>query len=201
LKRKILILFLIIHNVQLIIAQNSDINTYYVTGELSLGNYVGLDYTINYIFKDTYALKLGFSGKIRKPKSAPEDYSGGLNSVFTAGIDFPYDHLLNYDLSFGKIYNFNDSHTIRLNFLIGIGYTIIKEPGNWQFVDNDATINLAENYSYTYRDYNTISFIINPKIEFPLSNFFGLSISPMLQFNKDRTYFGIGFGTMLGKLK
>jgi hypothetical protein len=46
-----------------------------------------------------------------------------------------------------------------------------------------------------------MSLIINPKIEFPLTNFIGLSVSPMIQLNKDRTYYGIGFGTMLGKLK
>ncbi|WP_418603508.1 hypothetical protein [Hwangdonia sp.] len=200
-KRKILLIILIVLNAQLINAQENKKNTYYLSSELNLGNYFGVDYNLNYVFKNNYSLKLGFSGNVRKPKSEPEDFSGGLNGLFSVGIKNPYDHLLNYRIDFGKIYNFNPEGTIRLNFSFGIGYTIIKEPDNWQFVESDTVINLAENYTYSYKSYNTLSFTINPKIEFPITKFFGLSVSPMLQMNKDRTYFGIGLGTMLGKLK
>lgn len=100
-----------------------------------------------------------------------------------------------------KIYNLNKNGTIRANISVGVGYTILKEPENWQFIESDSWINLSENYTYSYRTYDTMSLIINPKIEFPLTNFIGLSVSPMIKLNKDRTYYGIGFGTMLGKLK
>jgi hypothetical protein len=95
----------------------------------------------------------------------------------------------------------NNKGTIRANVSIGLGYTYIKEPENWKFIENNTIINLAENYTYSFRSYDTISFLINPKIEFPLTSFFGLSISPMIQINKIRTYYGIGLGTILGKLK
>ncbi len=200
-KRKILVVIIIVLNVQLTTAQENKTHTYYLSSELNLGNYYGVDFNLNYVFKNKYSLKLGFSGNIRKPKSEPEDYSGGLNGIFHLGIENPYDHLLNYRVDFGRIHNLNQKGTIRANFSIGIGYTIIKEPENWQFIENDASINLAENYTYSYNSYNTLSLVINPKIEFPLTRFFGLSVSPMVQLNKDRTYFGIGLGTMLGKLK
>ena len=45
---------------------------------------------------------------------------------------------------------------------------------------------------------NRISLIINLKIEFPLTRFYGLTISPMIQINKSRTYFGIGIVYMFG---
>lgn len=200
-KRKILLIILIVLNAQLITAQNNTKDTYYLSNELSLGNYFGVDYNLNYVFKNKYSLKIGFSGNIRKPKSQPKDYSAGLNGLFSVGTENPYDHLLNYKIDFGKIYNLNPQETIRMNFSFGIGYTIIKEPNNWQFIESDAVINLAENYTYSYRNYSTLSFIINPKIEFPFTRFYGLTISPMVQISKDRTYFGIGIGQMIGLLR
>ncbi len=200
-KRKISLIILIVLNTQLITAQNNIKDTYYLSYELNLGNYLGVDFNLNYVFKNRYSLKLGFSGNVRKPKSQPEDYSAGLNGLFSVGIENPYDHLLNYRIDFGKIYNLNPQETIRVNFSFGIGYTIIKEPNNWQFTESDAVINLAENYTYSYRSYSTLSFIINPKIEFPFTRFYGLTISPMIQINKDRTYFGIGIGQMIGLLR
>ena len=188
-------------NVQLITGQNNKEDTYYLSNELNFGNYFGIDYNLNYVLKNKYSLKIGFSGNVRKPKSQPENYSGGLSGLFSLGIENPYDHLLNYRIDFGKIYNLNPKGTIRMNFSFGIGYSIIKEPNNWQFVETDAVINLAENYTYSYRSYSTLSFIINPKIEIPFTRFYGLTISPMIQINKDRTYFGIGIGQMIGLLR
>ena len=60
---------------------------------------------------------------------------------------------------------------------------------------------LTENYTWNYKTHNTLSLIINPKIEFPFTRFYGLTISPMLQINKDRTYVGIGIGQMIGLLR
>ncbi|WP_242082872.1 hypothetical protein [Aestuariivivens sediminis] len=64
---------------------------------------------------------------------------------------------------------------------------------------NDAF--LAENYTWDYKKHNAVSLIINPKIEFAFTRFYGLTISPMLQINKDRTYFGVGIGQMIGLLR
>lgn len=171
-----------------------------MTNDLNMGNYFGVDYALNYVYKNKYSLIVGFTGNVREPKSQPDNYSGGLNEIFSITIKNPYDHFLNYKIDFGRIYKLNKRGTIRANISVGVGYTIIKEPGNWQFVDSEAGINLAENYTYTYREYNTLSLIINPKIEFPITKYFGLSGSPMIQLNKDRTYYGIGLGIMLGKL-
>ena len=101
----------------------------------------------------------------------------------------------------GKIYNLNQKGTIRANVALGVGYTVIDEPENWQYIPNNATINLDENYTYDYYKYNTISLIISPKIEFPISKYFGFSVSPMAQINKDRSYCGVGLGIMLGKVR
>ncbi len=199
-KQQFLFILLIALCPTLIRAQTNE-DTYYLSNELNFGNYLGIDFSLNYVFKNTYSLKAGFSGHVRKPKSQPENYSAGLNGLFSIGTENPYDHLLNYRIDFGTIYNLNPKGTLRLNLSFGLGYTIIKEPNDWQFIETDATINLAENYSYSYTTYNTLSFIINPKLEFPFTRFYGLTISPMVQINKDRTYYGIGIGQMIGILQ
>ncbi len=173
-------------------------NAIYTTGELNLGNYIGFDMNLNYVYQEKYSFKLGYTGNLRKPKSQPDDYSPGLLGVFLFGLDNPYDQLENYQIGAGRIYKLNEKGTIRLNASFGIGYTVIREPDNWERINSGF---LEENYSWNYRKYNTVSFILNPKIEFPFSRFFGLTLSPMLQINKDRTYFGIGIGQMLGLLR
>jgi hypothetical protein len=179
-------------------AQFDENNAIYSTGELNLGNYIGVDINLNYVYKEEYSFKVGYSGNIRKPKSQPEDYTTGLTGILLLGSANPYDQLENYQIGIGKIYKINQSGTIRLNASIGLGYTIVREPENWERINNGF---LAENYTWDYNKYNTVSLIINPKIEFPFSRFYGLTVSPMVQINKDRTYFGIGIGQMIGLLR
>ncbi|WP_159023555.1 hypothetical protein [Formosa sp. L2A11] len=179
-------------------AQFSEHHAIYFSGEINLGNYVGIDYNLNYVYKETYAFKLGYTGNIRTPKSQPKDYGSGLQGLFSFGFENPYDQIENIQIGVGKIYKLNTNGTIRLNLSAGLGYTIIREPENWQRI-NDAY--LSENYTWNYRKHNTVSLVINPKIEFPVSRFYGLTVSPMLLINKDSTYFGIGLGQMLGLLR
>ncbi|WP_372746657.1 hypothetical protein [Lutibacter sp.] len=195
---KVILLLLFCISVNSVNAQFDENNSIYYSTELSLGNYIGLDLNMNYVYKDKYSFKIGYSGNIRKPKSQPEDYTSGLTGLFLLGLANPYDQLENYQIGMGNIINLNSSKTIRLNLLAGLGYTIIREPENW-VRNNDAF--LAENYNWNYHKHTTVSFIINPKIEFPISRIYGFTISPMLQINKDNLYFGVGIGNMIGLLK
>ena len=185
-------------SISLSYAQFDENNAIYTTGELNLGNYVGIDISLNYVYKEQYSFKIGYTGNIRKPKSQPENYASGFTGLLSFGLANPYDQFENYQLAVGKIYNLNKSGTIRANLSLGLGYTTIREPQNWELI-NDAF--LIENYNWNYKKYNTMSIIINPKIEFPFTKFYGLTISPMLQINKDRTYIGIGIGQMIGLLR
>lgn len=195
-KRILIVIFLM--NVMSANAQFNKNKAFYSTGELNLGNYIGIDINLNYVYDNKYSLKVGYTGNIRKPKSQPENYASGLTGFLSFGSANPYDQFENYQIGFGKIYNINKSGTIRTNVSFGLGFTTIREPENWQII-NDAF--LTENYTWNYNKYHTISLIINPKIEFAFTNFYGFTISPMLQINKDRTYFGIGIGHMIGLLR
>ncbi|MFW5761190.1 MAG: hypothetical protein ACOCXH_09440 [Cyclobacteriaceae bacterium] len=173
-------------------------NTLYSTSALNIGNYIGIDADLNYIFNEKYSIEIGDTGNIRVPRSKPEDYTSGVVGILLFGLINPYDQLQNFQIGIGKLYNLNPNGTIRANVSIGIGYTIITEPENWESVNNGF---LGENYTWNYNEHHTVSFTINPKIEFPITWLYGFVISPMIQISQQRIYFGIGLGQMIGLLR
>lgn len=189
---------ILVFSIKPVNAQFAEKNAIYHTSEITIGNYFGIDIHANYVLNEKYSFKIGYSGLLRHPRSAPENYSSGFIGAILFGLANPYDQLESFQIATGKIYTLNKKGTIRANLSIGLGVTIIKEPTNWQALDGNF---ITENYSYDYHKYNTLSLIINPKIEFPFTRFYGLTISPMIQLNKDRTYFGIGIGQMVGLLR
>ena len=181
-------------------AQFSEKNAIYLTGGLNGGNFWGMNLNLNYILNNNYSFQAGISGLFREPKSKPDDFTSGLTGLFTLGLSnwLYYDEMDNYQILVGKIYKSNNSGTTRFNIAGGIGYTYLTEATNWKRV-TDYTI--GENYTYDIVKHGTISLIINPKVEFPFTRYFGIILSPMLQINKDRTYIGLGIGAMLGLLR
>lgn len=184
-------------------AQFAENHAIYLSGEMGGGNYFNTDLNLNYVFKESFSLQVGLTGNFRKAVSQPDDYFGGLiKTVFSFGLSSPKDILETYHISAGKMINLNRSKTIRANLLFGVGYTTIEEPTNWQKVGGSIIEDMVkDNYTWDWEKRHGVSFIINPKIEFPLTHFWGLTVSPMVQINKDRTYFGIGVGSTLGLLK
>jgi hypothetical protein len=179
-------------------AQSESEHALYFGNDLNLGNYLGIDLNVNYTYLEKYSLKLGYSGNIKKAETLPYDYSSGFFKAMLMGLGSPVDQLGNLQLAAGRIYKLNKKGTIRANLSLGLGYTTIKEPGNWQRTGSHL---LKENYTWEYEKYHTMSLIINPKIEFPLTRFYGFSISPMVQISKDRVYLGIGIGHIYGLLR
>ena len=181
-------------------AQFTERNAIYATAEANAGNYFGVDLNVNYVLDQKYSFRMGYTLNARKPKSQPEDFTSGLTGILVFGMDSPLDKLENFGVSVGRIYNLNKSGSIRINFSVGVGYTLYTEPENWDKID-DSPLSVSKNYSYDYATHKTASLLINPKIEFPFTPVYGLTLSPMLQINRDRTYIGIGIGSMIGWLK
>jgi hypothetical protein len=198
--KNILLLTLFIGSFSTINAQFGANHAIYYSGELGYGSHLGIDVNLNYVYHEKYAVKIGYSGNVTKPTSLPSDYSLGLTRAFSFGFEYPYDQLENVQITVGRIYKLNPKGTIRFNLSAGLGYSIITEPENWERITDNNVI-LSENYTWNYRKHNTVSLIINPKIEFPIARHFGFTLSPMLQINKDTTYIGIGVGTMFGLLR
>lgn len=179
-------------------AQFSQKNALYFSGEIGKGNYFGLNAGINYVYNQTYSFAAGFSGQIRKAKTTPADYSSGITGIFSFGLANPSDQMGTLYLTAGRLFSMEQTGSVRFNLSLGMGYTVITEPVNWQPAGGGG---IAENYTYDYHSYGTFSLIISPRIEFPFTSYFGLTLSPLVQLNKDRIYFGMGFGAMVGVLK
>jgi hypothetical protein len=179
-------------------AQFGTTNAIYTSAELNMGNYFGVDLSLNYVYNEKYSFRLAYTGNLRTPKSQPEDYTPGFVGIMFFGLANPYDQFENYQIGVGKIYKLNPSGTIRLNLNVGLGYSVITEPENWTKVDNSF---LVENYTWNNHKYGKVSIMINPKIEFAFTRYYGFTLSPMMQITKDRAYFGIGIGQMIGLLR
>ncbi len=83
----------------------------YCAIEGNKGNYYGIDFNLNYVFKDKFSCKVGYSGNRRKPKSQPEAYKYGHIEILSLGLTNPYDKFKNYNIRLGKIYTLNASGT------------------------------------------------------------------------------------------
>lgn len=201
--KEILILLFIFVGINTASAQFAENNAIYLSGEVGGGNYFNGDINLNYVYKENYSIKIGVSGNLRKAVSQPGDLRSSLTeSVFTFGLTNPKDQLDTYSVSLGKVVNLNKSRNIRANLMFGVGYTTITEPENYEKVEVSIIGGMVMgNYTWDYGKRHGISFIINPKIEFPITRYWGLTVSPMVQLNKDRTYFGIGIGSMIGLLR
>ena len=185
---------------QQILAQFGKDNFVYLSEDAFFGNYKGGSLSLNYLRKQKMSIGIGMTSVSRAPESRPADYHGsilGINVIFP-DISGSVDRLIDFHFTMGKVILLNENGTIRANLSAGLGYTYIQEPYDFERVTSSF---LFSNYTNKTRDWRTVSLILHPKVEFPISRVFGFSVAPMLMVNKDRVFVGVGFGTLLGLLR
>lgn len=180
-------------------AQFFDSHAVYASSRISLGNYVGASVNLNYVYQEKHSLKAGLSGLIRSAASMPNDYSGGLLNVIVLGLLSPFDDLESYELLYGRIVQMNEARTIRFNIRGGLVYSTYRTPTNW--VKNNDSFYLLPNYSFDIERNRLIGLKLNPEVEFPISRYFGFSISPFALVNKETVAAGLELGIMFGVLR
>ncbi|MRR22870.1 hypothetical protein EG830_07805 [bacterium] len=178
-------------------AQFGEKNAIYGSNEFNLGGYLGVDLSINYVYDARYSLSLGYSINTRIAKSIPSDYSPGLVGILTLGMNTPHDDFQSFHLAGGIIARLNESGTVRANLSLGVGFVTTTQPYNWVKTDGF----MSENYTWDYQKRHYVSFVINPKFEFPFTRHWGLTISPMVQFYEGGTFFVVGVGHIFGLLR
>lgn len=189
-------------------AQTKAMTGFYGSGHIAVGNYRGLDLNLNYIYKAKYVLQFGVSQHHRQAASTPSNYQRGFtievlpSAFFLSG---PIDVFSNLQLTGGKIFQLNKKATLRLTLAAGVALTSLSEPRNWRKNTGGGGFGgeflPRASHRFDYHAYNTLSIVINPKIEFPFSRFYGFSVSPQLVVNKDRMLVSIGVGHMIGFLR
>lgn len=179
-------------------AQDVEKHLYYLSSEVNLGNYIGFSADVNYLLDEKYTFKLGVVGNFRKPTNQPDDFSIGLFGVLSLGLLQPLENMGSVNAAVGKMYYLNPKKSIRVNAAVGIGYTEIRLIENWQKQMNPS---YGQNYTFDQVTNSTVSLIINPKVEFPLGRVFGFTLSPTAIINKEASYYGVGVGYMLGRIR
>lgn len=192
---KLALLLLGILTINVSLAQRVSKNNIYLSQEFNLGNFVGLNIGLNYDFNDKQTVRASYDSNYRLPDSRPQDYSQSYLKALIRGKEIPYDRMDTYQLAFGHIYNLRYDGSIRIKLSFGIGYSVITEPTDWESIEDGTR--LKGNYSWENKKRNMTSLIINPKLELPLSTYYGVSISPVLQINKEIFYYGLSFGHMI----
>lgn len=178
-------------------AQFDEKNAIYAANEFNMGGYLGVDVSINYVYDTRFAYRIGFSTNTRIARSIPEDYSPGVIGILTLGANTPRDNFQSVHFTFGYIQKLSESGTVRLNLSLGLGVAMTKVPVNWQKIDQF----LSENYTWEYENDNSISFVLNPKIEFPFSRYYGITISPIVEIYRGGTFFTVGIGHIFGLVR
>lgn len=187
-------------------AQTKAMTGLYGSGHIAVGNYRGLDLNLNYIYKDKYAFQIGVSYNHRRAESMPSNYRAGL-VLFDLPFFYngPIDVFSNIQFTGGKIFQLRENPYVRITLAAGLALTTLGGPQNWRKSTGGGgfggDFGLRASHRYDYHSYQTLSIVINPKIEFPFSRFYGLSVSPQLVVNKDRTLVSIGVGHMIGFLR
>lgn len=167
-------------------------NHSYLNISLEIGNHLGFDLNYNYVYQDKYSFAIGYLGQISEPENEPSDYNPFFDLFSTS------NSMGNLYLLGGKIFNFNKKGSSRLNFLVGIGRTRGTKIENWKRGEKN-----RRGYDYTYdrNKVGKVSLIINPRFEFPFFKAFGLQVSPKAVLNKELSYYGLGLGILLGRLR
>lgn len=175
---------------------SSDKHFLFASGDVIAGNYKGGDIGINYIYKNKYSIKLGFSLSEKMVTSTPNNFLKSGETLSSVGLTAPTENLENIHLMLGRVFSFGAKDRLRFTIQGGPGISTVREP---LFQANGSKSSLSStDYAIDYQKVSYASFIINPKVEFPLACIFGISVGPMLMLNKERTFFGASIGFMYG---
>jgi len=170
-----------------------------IYGEIDyiFGNYFGGEISLNYAYQESYVVNISFSEFASNADNTPSDFRGGIISAVTLGLGGPKDRIKTYAMSIGKMIKLNEANNLRLNLLVGAGYTTFISPTNWEKL---GAIGVGNNYTWSTQKSNLISLVINPKFDYLFSKIAGLSFSPTILINKQESFYGFGIGLVFGKL-
>ncbi len=156
-------------------------------------NYIGFSSSLQYVYKEKYALKYGSSSNMRVSATLPRDYSGGL---FSFGK--PKDQLFFKCVTIGRILKLKSTHLIRLNLAVGVAQIKEQTLTDWQSTYGGI---FGANYTHKNKLTESTGVIVNPSLEFPLGRGIGISISSYAIFSNKLNSAGCSFNLMFGLLR
>ncbi|QGY43213.1 hypothetical protein GM418_05925 [Maribellus comscasis] len=179
--------------------QDTDKIFYYLNSSLSVGNFSGGQLGFNLGVNERFSVQLEYSALARPAKEKPENYSGGLLSIFALGATNPTDKVQSFRVLGGVFRSLRPGSKTRINFKAGISFVTQSEAFN--FVKDPAEgLFLVSNYSWENRKENRVGIVLKPEFETVFNHFAGLAVTPYLEINSQTTVGGLSIGLLLGKV-
>jgi len=183
---------------KLLVAQFQENNAYYFEFDIKRGGEQnGVNFALNYIFKNKYSTQLKVGRHAIAGGCVPPDYIGsswGKNGENKK----PKEIIKPVELLIGKIVKLHKENVFRVNVKIGIGFNEFQIP--YRFKHKTDLLFYNSNYTYETKIQKNIGFVINPSLDIAVTENLGLSFSPYANFNNYRTIYGSQFGVVIGFL-
>lgn len=164
----------------------------YTSGEYIVGESNGGNLGLNYIFDNKYSLSIGYVATNKADRTLPDQYLKSTEKLVAINPNQPFQNLEDFHLLLGRVINLTENNNIRLILQGGPGISNFREP--------IFTVT-GNQYNHTIQTTKKLCFVLNPKIELPLSSTLGFSVGPMIVINNEEKYAGIGIGLMYGVLR
>lgn len=177
-------------------AQSVENNFIYGNAGISAGNYRALECAINYIKAEKISYHLNYIYRSDDAKNKPEDYSSGF-----LGSSAIYNQHHSFIAAAGYVMPLNSSKTIRLLLKGGAGLRWSRIATNYQSYYSGSTWFSGKYYIYDNENRYTVELTINPALEFALARGYGLSVSPVVSIGSGRTFYGVSFNNLFGKVR
>lgn len=156
-------------------------------------DYAGTSGSLQYVYKEKFALKYGSSSNMRVAETLPSNYSLGLFS-----LSRPKDRLSFEYFTIGGVLKFKDFHFVRLNLAVGVARIKEKKITEWESTYGGP---YGSNYIPKSNLVESTGIILNPSLELPLGRGIGISISPYAIFSNKLQSAGCSFNVMFGLLR
>jgi hypothetical protein len=201
------LLFLSLLGPYLVEAQSQNRHAVYGFGQLATGNYYGFDLSANYVLDERHVFQFTFGLYQRRAQSIPIDYNGAGFSImpnwWPAG---PFDIMRNLQLTYGRMYQLEESGKLRAILTGGLALSHVTEPGNWRDYEGPSggfggQLWMQPNWDYDYLSNNRLSVVFNPRIEFAFARFNGFTLSHSIVVNTQRTLIHVGVGHVIGLVR
>lgn len=150
-------------------------------------SYIGFSRSLNFHINNKYALRATGTLYFRDAVNLPNDFN--TDAFFRINLE----SILSVGVSAGRVFLFNSEGKSRFTLWLGLAYTNYETLTDFRKID--------EVYDYDLQNNREIGVVFRPTFEFPLLHYFGVSIYPLIRIQKQNTYFGLGAGYMIGKLR
>lgn len=161
------------------------------------GNQLSGGYSLSYQHEGNI-YRLGLLMMLDYPETRPLDFNSGALGTLLFGLEDPWDRSENIYLSFGHVLPLTKDGKVRFVANGGLAYSIMYKVYEWEKVENPV---YGPNYRWKNKRYVTLGVLLNPRLEWHFSRFFGLAFTPIVFFNKDSYFAGAGIGFDLGWLR